>query len=195
VVEWIVVGNQSDVGFEQLTLPSAEQPVYPTENCHGLRDASDFVDTDALMSLLSRCPTSCASSESSELRIFTAGAQAAPPDFPLLEHWQRASHAALWGLARTARLELPNVTIRCVDVDPKLDAEDASVIARDALHCTPKFELELAVRNGHIYVPRLVASSQSPPCCSIGKILTEEVQHNELKSLMKAAEAFFFFNE
>jgi acyl transferase domain-containing protein/thioesterase domain-containing protein/D-arabinose 1-dehydrogenase-like Zn-dependent alcohol dehydrogenase/acyl carrier protein len=67
-----------------------------------------------------------------------------------------AQHSGLWGLARTARAEARPV--RCIDAA----AGSASVadVARQLLACqsAPDEEMELAVRGGQLYVPRLANS-------------------------------------
>lgn len=69
----------------------------------------------------------------------------------------RADQAALWGLARVARLEHPELACHCID----LDDDDANAARLAALLNHPD-ETEIALRNGRIWIPRLERRRQIP---------------------------------
>ena len=73
-----------------------------------------------------------------------------------------AAQAASWGLARTIRVEHPELHCRCVDLDTAADASDADALCRaiaGAHSSAPSAaESEVAVRLGRQYFPRLVPS-------------------------------------
>lgn len=63
------------------------------------------------------------------------------------------SAAPLWGLARTARTEHPDLHLRLVDIDNGTDTSDALL---QALNLNE--EPECAIRSGRVLVPRLQRS-------------------------------------
>jgi acyl transferase domain-containing protein len=89
------------------------------------------------------------------LWLVTRGAQAVTGAEPV-----EVAHAALWGLARTIRLEHPE--FQCVSVDLAPDAEDLDRLAAEML--SPG-ESQIACRNGTRYVARLVRADETdaPP--------------------------------
>ncbi|MFH0246323.1 SDR family NAD(P)-dependent oxidoreductase [Streptomyces sp. HK10] len=88
--------------------------------------------------------------------LATRGAQAA--DGNVTE--TGAAHAALWGMARTAAIEHPDLNCTRVDLDPAAEpAADAAAMLRELAADTT--ESEVAVRGGQRYVPRLVSRPQA----------------------------------
>ncbi|MFO7566198.1 MAG: type I polyketide synthase, partial [Enhygromyxa sp.] len=92
------------------------------------------------------------------LVIITCRAVATHPDEDVLD----LTHAAIWGLARSARAECPNRPILLVD----LDDTDA-----DLLTALATGEPQLVVRNGDVLVPRIAPIQQNrdvllPPASS-----------------------------
>jgi acyl transferase domain-containing protein len=66
--------------------------------------------------------------------------------------------AGVWGLARVARLELPELDLRVVDLDPTPDATDALI----RILALPAGENEFAVRNDQVLVRRLAPAPALP---------------------------------
>lgn len=93
----------------------------------------------------------------SPLCILTTGAmQATPEDAEL-----NPAHATLWGLARSARVEYPDLNLIMIDLDNSSSSVDATAEAvQTILTChRPSWcqgETEFAVRRGQVMVPRMV---------------------------------------
>ena len=83
------------------------------------------------------------------LFVLTRGAQAVRGDDPAVN----VAQAPAWGLVRTLRLELPELRCALVDLDPS-SAQPAEGVASCLLRSQP--ELDMAIRAGRIWVPRLV---------------------------------------
>ena len=83
------------------------------------------------------------------LTLLTRGAQAASADDVGLQPLQ----ATLWGMARTARLELPDVKIRCLDLDPDVEVDTQKLMDEIMNDWTGS---ELALRKGQSFQPQLV---------------------------------------
>jgi acyl transferase domain-containing protein/acyl carrier protein len=86
----------------------------------------------------------------------TRGAQAVSP-----AESGRMDHAALWGLAQTAALEVPETWGGVIDLDPGMPAsEQVELIINEVLGESP--EDRLAYRAGRRYLPRLVTRVPTP---------------------------------
>ncbi|MET9606155.1 type I polyketide synthase [Streptomyces sp. NPDC006512] len=88
----------------------------------------------------------------SRLAVITRGAVSTAPDEDVTD----LTHAAVWGLVRSAQAEHPD---RFVLVD--LDGEDTSRTALATALATD--ETQLALRDGTVRVPRLARAALSPP--------------------------------
>jgi acyl transferase domain-containing protein/acyl carrier protein len=119
------------------TSPEAEQPAAAEAECVGLL---------RLIQSLSRArlPT--------RLWVLTRGSQAVTGTEPI-----RPDHAALWGLARTVRLEHPEFQCVTADLDPETDDWDS--LAAEML---APGEPQVAYRGGERYVARLARAGGEP---------------------------------
>lgn len=89
----------------------------------------------------------------------------APPELWLLTRGSQhiggqtdvsVDQAALWGIARTLRLEHPRLVCRCIDLDPYHPEREPAELQRLARLLTDAGnERELALRGAALYVPRL----------------------------------------
>ena len=84
-----------------------------------------------------------------EIYWLTSGAQPAHESDVQLSPAQ----ASVWGLARTVTFEMPDVQLRCIDLDPDPESE---VLTAASLIQAGLTEREVAVRGGSQYAPRLV---------------------------------------
>nr|RNJ67694.1 MAG: aminotransferase class I/II-fold pyridoxal phosphate-dependent enzyme [Leptolyngbya sp. IPPAS B-1204] len=72
----------------------------------------------------------------------------------------QVQQAALWGLARVVRLEYPEWQCTCLDLDPM--QPDVTALLQELLHpAADEVEDQIAVRQNHRYVARLVRCSDS----------------------------------
>jgi len=97
-------------------------------------------------SLLSTVQALLSSGAGTPLFVVTRGAQ------PAGETPVSSGQATAWGLAKTARIEHPELRCRCIDLDPASGSIDGLVdelFADDA-------EAEIAIRSGRSYAARLV---------------------------------------
>ena len=72
----------------------------------------------------------------------------------------------LWGFARSAQLEHPQLALRSIDLDPAAPASQVLAQLRDELE-QPESEPEVAYRSGQRYVLRLTAHRPSPSARSL----------------------------
>ncbi|MGF1497428.1 MAG: acyltransferase domain-containing protein, partial [Elainellaceae cyanobacterium] len=91
---------------------------------------------------------------SAQLWLVTQQAQAVGTPAPLQVSSASLSSASLWGLARTIRLEHPDLNCRCLDLDERVDDETLALIVHDLRD--PNWEEHLAYRGGDRHVARLV---------------------------------------
>ena len=68
----------------------------------------------------------------------------------------RAQQSPLWGLARTAALEHPQLQCVCVDLDPNSGAEQESLLLEELWTEAENGDREVAFRGGSRFLPRLV---------------------------------------
>ncbi|CAE8722358.1 unnamed protein product, partial [Polarella glacialis] len=105
----------------------------------------------------------------SELLALLQGAQASEPPLEVLVVVTRGSQepsgdsfhaasAALWGLARSARWEMPRTAVKLVDLGSEMSPEESAAAVHRALVSD---ELEVAYLAGGYSVPRLVISTGS----------------------------------
>jgi NADPH:quinone reductase-like Zn-dependent oxidoreductase/acyl carrier protein len=98
------------------------------------------------------------------LTVVTRGAHAVTPGAAV-----DAGQAPVWGLARTIRLEHPELRCTCVDLDAERPA-DVQALWQALVQATP--EDQLAVRDGRAYVPRLVpGASRSLVTTGVARVL------------------------
>jgi acyl transferase domain-containing protein/NADPH:quinone reductase-like Zn-dependent oxidoreductase len=96
------------------------------------------------------------------LWIVTRGAQEADPaDRPLAP-----AQAPEWGLARTVRLEHPELRCTCVDLDPAGDPDEAATLAAELARNGE--EGEVALRPGGRRALRLVRHRRARPAAPVG---------------------------
>jgi len=85
--------------------------------------------------------------------VVTRGAQPLSP-----EETVSLEQSALWGLGRTAALELPNLWGGLIDLDPAGSGEALQALAHQILH--PDAEKQIALRGGLRYAARLLPAGE-----------------------------------
>lgn len=93
------------------------------------------------------------------LWLVTRGAQPVLPGDAVL-----VAHAPLWGFGRTLGFELPELKCTLVDLDPALDASEASGLLYREL-CASDAEDQVALRGDRRFLPRLIPLAR-PAACS-----------------------------
>jgi myxalamid-type polyketide synthase MxaB len=92
---------------------------------------------------------------SPRLWLVTRGTQAiASTPMPI-----QVQHTTLWGLSRVIRLEHPELSCTCCDLDPSHPADDLLALLEEL--CCPEREEQIAYRLGDRYAARLVPTAQT----------------------------------